>query len=169
MRRLDAGAGVAAAGGLLLLVSLFLDWYGPYSAWTIFEAVDLVLAAIGLLAVAAFLRRSGIESRLPDIPLLALGVAAIVLVVSQLVNHPPAAIELDAGDGAWLGLAGAALLLAGALMSVARISLAVSVEHREAPRREASAPPPDPPPTGAGTGRAAEDETVKLTDPDRPA
>jgi hypothetical protein len=76
-----------------------------------------------------------------------LGAAAVVLTASQLIDGPPAAFDLDPQTGAWLGLAGAALLLAGGLMSVARVSF--SVEQRE--------PPPD-----------AESETVKMRPPDRP-
>jgi hypothetical protein len=161
-RRLDAGAGVAALGALLILVSLFLDWYGTdrqgVSAWTVFEVIDLVLATIALLAISTFLSRSGFERRLPEAPLLLLGGGALVVVFSQLVNKPPAVAGSDAGleTGAWLGLAGAALLLAGALMSVARVSLALSVEHRERMERQ-PAPRADP-----------DTETVKLTPPEPP-
>ena len=151
-RRLDAGATVAAVGALLLLVSLFLDWYGDrregYSAWTLFEALDLVLAALALLALSTFLSRT-FEPRLPEAPLMVLGGAALVLTASQLIDAPPAVAlsDLDLQTGAWLALAGAALLLAGAFMSVARVSF--SVEHRE--------PPPHP-----------DTETVKMQPPDQP-
>jgi carbon starvation protein CstA len=153
-RRVDAGAVVAAAGAALLLVSLFLDWYGDdteaFSAWTIFEVIDLLLAAIALLAISTFLSRAGIEPRLPTAPLLLLGGAALVLTASQLIDEPPAVTfaDLELQTGAWLALAGSALLLAGAFMSVARVSF--SVEHRE-PR------PATPPP---------ETETVKMRPPE---
>jgi hypothetical protein len=157
-RRLDAGAVVAAAGALLLLVSLFLDWYGDrdegFTAWTVFELIDVLLAAIAVLTLSTFLSRSEIESRLPQVPLLVLGSAALVLTASQLIDKPPvvALSELELQTGAWLALAASALLLAGAFMSVARVSF--SVEHRE-PR--VGSPPP-------------ETETVKLTkQPDEPA
>jgi carbon starvation protein CstA len=152
-RPLDAGAAVAAAGAVLLLVSLFLDWYGDdrhgYSAWTVFEVVDLVLAAIALVTLSTFLSTSGVEPRLPRAPLLVLGSAALVLTASQLIDGPPATAltQFDLQTGAWLALAGSALLLAGAFMSVARVSF--SVEQR------------DP--------RAAETETVKMPPPDPPA
>jgi carbon starvation protein CstA len=151
-RQLDAGAALAAAGAVLLLVSLFLDWYGDdghgYSAWTVFEVVDLALAAIALVTLSTFLSRSGIEPRLPHAPLLLLGGAAVVLTVSQLIDEPPAVAlaEFDLQTGAWLALAGSALLLAGAFMSVARVSF--SVEQRESPVSETETvkmPPPDSP------------------------
>ena len=155
-RRVDAGAVVAALGALLLLVSLFLDWYGDrdegYSAWTVFEVVDLLLAGIGLVAISTFLSRVEIERRLPQAPLLLLGGAALVLTASQLIDAPPAVAlsDLDLQTGAWLALAGSALLLAGAFMSVARVSF--NVERRE--------PQPGTPPP--------ETETVKLTEHDKP-
>ena len=155
-RRLDAGAVVAAGGAVLLLISLFLNWYGDggegYSAWTLFEVIDLLLAAIALLAISTFLSLSGVEPRLPRAPLLVLGGAALVLTAAQLIDAPPAVAtsELDPQTGAWLALAGSALLLAGAFMSVARVSF--SVEHRE-PR--AGTPPP-------------ETETVQMRPPDEP-
>jgi carbon starvation protein CstA len=154
-RPLDAGAAVAAGGAVLLLISLFLDWYGydghGYSAWTLFEVIDLLLAAIALIAISTFLSRSGVEPRLPQAPLLLLGAAAIVLTVSQLIDAPPAVAlaDFDIETGAWLALAGSALLLAGAFMSVARVSF--SVEHRAPAASE-----PEP-------------ETVKMPPPDSPA
>ena len=154
-RRIDAGALVAAAGAVLLLVALFLDWYGDeneaISAWTVFEVIDLLLAGVALLVLSTFLNRSGVDRRLPDVSLVLLGLVAIVLVVSQLINHPPAVSggELDPKAGAWLALAGSALILAGAVMSVARVSFSVE-------RREGTGPPVPPP---------AESETVKLDEP----
>ena len=54
--RFDAGTGLVAVGAVLLLVSLFIDWYDPGGdAWAVFESLDLVLAGAavcGLLAVA---------------------------------------------------------------------------------------------------------------------
>ena len=150
-RRVDAGALAAAAGAVLLLVALFLDWYGApanENAWRVFEVLDLVLAAIAVWVLVGFLRRAGIDQRLPDAPLTLLGAVALLVVFSQLVNDPPRVAGADAGleTGAWLALAGAAVILAGALMSVARVSF--SVERREA------APAP-----------ASETETVKLQEP----
>jgi hypothetical protein len=169
-RRLDAGAVVAAVGGLVLLVSLFLDWYGDegegVSAWTVFEVVDLVLAALAALAITTLISRSELERRLPDAPLIALGVTALVVVVAQLVNHPPAVNGADADPevGLWLALAGAAVLLAGALVSSARVSLSVMVEHHE----RGGAPPPGAPADPVAAADPAAD-TVKLDDPSRPA
>ena len=48
-QRFDAGNALVAVGAVVLLVSLFLDWFGPpdggtgVSAWTTFEVLDLLL------------------------------------------------------------------------------------------------------------------------------
>lgn len=150
--RIEAGPVVAVLGALLLLVSLFLDWFAPgTSAWTAFEVLDLLLAAI---AVAAILSAGGLL--LPELAVLdrrwlvPLAVAALVIVGSQIVNPPPAAGNGDAEPGAWLGLAGALLMAAGALLSFGRVRFAVTVEGRD-PRRRVPAvdtrknPPPSEP------------------------
>ena len=142
-RRIDAGPVLAALGALLLLVSLFLDWYEEdvsgekATAWNVFEVLDLVLAASALAALAVL---AGLFARnLPLAPraLLPLGAVAFIVAGSQLIDPPPIVGE-DASveAGAWLALAGAALMLAGGIMSVARVSLAF------APRDDLPAPTP---------------------------
>jgi hypothetical protein len=142
-RRIDAGPVMAALGGLLLLVSLFLDWYETdvsgerASAWNVFEVLDLALAASALGALTVL---AGLFARtLPLAPrsLLPLGTIAFVVAGSQLLNPPPVVgDDASVEAGAWLALAGSALMLAGAIMSFARVSLAV------APRDDLPAPVP---------------------------
>jgi hypothetical protein len=131
---------VAAVGAILLLVSLFLDWFDPgLTAWTVFEIADLLLAAIALAALVAAAASFGVRGPLREGTLLPLGIVASVLVIGALLNHPPAAIGADPRSGAWLGLAGALLLAIGGLLTVAHVSLAVDVQRSEA------VPPPPPP------------------------
>lgn len=133
--RIDVGPLIVIPGALLLLVSLFLDWYEPgLDAWKVFEVLDLVLAAIALACLLVAAHRLG--AALPGAgamsrALPALGIAALVIVASQAINHPPAAVGEDADTGLWLALAGAALLALGAVLSTSRISLAVNVEGRQ--------------------------------------
>ncbi len=140
---------VVALGAVLLLVSLFLDWYGfgsgpdsdGLSAWTAFELVDLILALLALAAIAAAIEsllRS--RPRLPERIGAIAGPAALLLVAASLINEPPAAqgFDSDLEIGAWLGLAGAALMCAGALLAFNRISLVVT------PRERATTTPPPP-------------------------
>ena len=173
------GPPIAIVGALLLLVSLFLDWYEPdVTAWTVFEVLDLVRAALALACLLGAAARLGVGvpgGRALSSHLAVFGVLALVLVLSQLINHPPAAFEDDPETGLWLGLGGAGLLALGALLSVTRISLAVDVEPRESgapgasPVGEQAAgqhagaparPGPEPP-----AGRGGETATAPLDAP----
>ena len=141
--QLPIGPLVAAVGAILLIVSLFLDWYEELTGFTVFEFLDLLLVGLALATVGSLAAAMGVI-RTPLRPGLPLGVAllALVTVVSQLVNDPPAVAGANGRDqdiGIWLALGGAALMVAGAVMSAARI--AISVEPRD---RRAAAPPPAP-------------------------
>ena len=50
--RVSPGETIAAASGIALFVFLFFHWFGGASAWQVFDVVDLLLAAIAILAVA---------------------------------------------------------------------------------------------------------------------
>ena len=139
-RRIPIGALVGAGGALLLVVSLFLDWYGDVSAFTSFEVLDLVLAGLGLGVLLALAEPLGLGARLPGPSPVVLGVAAVAIVVSQLINEPPAVVNFRLELGAWLGLAGALLMVVGSLPEVARVSLALDVEQRGSAAADSEAP-----------------------------
>jgi peptidoglycan/LPS O-acetylase OafA/YrhL len=146
--RINGGQALVAIGAIALIVSLFLSWYEPgRSAWTVFEVWDIVLAAIGIAALAAIVpaRRTDVrdEHIVPERWLPALAGAALVIVVVSLINHPPAARGASPEVGAWLALGAAILLGAGAILSRARISLVITLRSRE---RASTAPPPPPAP-----------------------
>ena len=137
-RRIEAGPIVVVLGAVLLLVSLFLEWFARGAdAWTVFEIVDLLLAAP---AIGAALAALGLL--MPELALLErrwvapLAFAALVLVVSQLIDPPPAVVEGELGAGAALALAAALLLLAGALLSFSRVRFALTVEGRDPRQRQ---------------------------------
>jgi hypothetical protein len=137
-QRFDAGPGLAAGGALLLLLSLFVEWFSPgLSGWNAFEALDVLLAALALAALAlavARLRDPGpAEGRL----LLAIGALGLLAVLVQLVDRPPllADARTDVSVGPWLALAACALVLVGGLLSSARIAVTVSVSGRDPRRR----------------------------------
>jgi peptidoglycan/LPS O-acetylase OafA/YrhL len=147
--RINGGQALVAIGAIVLIVSLFLNWYEPgRSAWTVFEVWDIVLAAIAIAAIAAILpaRRSDVrdEHMVPERWLPALAGAALVIVVVSLINHPPAARGSSPEAGAWIGLAASILLVSGALLNRARISLVITL-RAERPSATASPPPPPPP------------------------
>jgi len=139
----DGGRIVVALGAALLFASLFVDWYGfgnggphegGFSAWTAFELVDVLLALLAVAAIAAALEPMvrG-RSHLPAGTASAAGPVALLLVVVSIVNVPPAAQGLDSDleVGAWLALAGAAIMCAGALLAFNRISLVVTPRERK--------------------------------------
>ena len=130
VRRLEAGPLLVGLGALILLVSLFLEWYAPDdSAWAIFETWDVVLAALCLGALVAVAGRMGVGGARPDSWLLVPAVVAFVIVVVSLLDHPPAARGFgnDPEVGLWLALAATLLMVVGALLSVTRISIAVNL------------------------------------------
>jgi len=161
-RPVAIGPLLAGLAALLLLVSLFLDWYEPgLTAWTSFEVLDLVLAALalGTLAVAAqSLGADFLRTRLPDGLLLGAAAAILVIVVSQLVNHPPRALARDPDVGIWLALGAALVLLAGAALGSSNVSV---VRVEETPGRDA--------PPRAPAGHEEPTRPIPPTDPDRPA
>jgi hypothetical protein len=151
-RRIDAGPLIALIGALALLVSLFLDWYRPHiTAWEVFEIEDLVLAAVAVVTILAAAALAGV--RVPEVPAAWLGWAAgiaLVLVVAALLNHPPAALGADPQEGLWIALAGAVLMAAGALLSLAQVHIRVDVEGRRRRRVHADDPTTPMPPTDPG-------------------
>ncbi len=132
MRRFEVGPILVGLGAILLLVSLFLDWYGGLTAWDAFEVVEVMLAT---LAVTALVIAVGLLA--PDVeyverrwlPAVVLGV--VLLVAAEVVNPPPAAGEQDPTTGAWIAVGSALVMLAGAVLTFGRVSLAVSVEGRD--------------------------------------
>jgi hypothetical protein len=138
MRRAEPVAGL---GGLLLLVSLFLPWYGvdatvaadgdplvmPYLAvveditgWQAFTVIDILLALLALLAIAVpvvSLATSGPAKSIGTAVLAsAFGWLAVLLVAIRLVDSPADGLGLR--YGAWLALAGALLAWVGSWLSL---------------------------------------------------
>jgi hypothetical protein len=141
-RKLDTAPLLAALGGLLLFVSLFLHWYQPaLSAWTVFEVWDLVLAVLAVAVVWVAVSDAFLEARAGDRVLAALGAAAFVIVVSQIVNHPPAAQGAKPQIGAWLALFASALMAAAGALRMGGVSLSLTLSG---PSREDEREPPAP-------------------------
>lgn len=172
---MDGGRLVVALGAVTLLVSLFLNWYGAgrgfgdeaFTAWTAFELVDLLLALLALAAIAAALEPMirG-TSHIPDTVGAAAGPAALLLVIVSIINFPPAAqgFEAELEVGAWLALAGAAIMCVGALLALNRVSLVVT--RRDDAPHTSGPQAPSPVYRGEDT-RAAETQTQPLPPHDR--
>jgi hypothetical protein len=139
MRRIEIGPLLVALGALVLLVSLFLEWYADLTAWEAFEISDLLLAVAALAALAAAAGVLAPELAYLDRPWLpATVVTAALLVVALILSPPPVAEGADLDSGAWLAFGSVLVMLAGAVLTVARLSLALAVEGRE-PRRRVAA------------------------------
>jgi hypothetical protein len=139
--RINASQILVVAGAVVLFASLFLGWYEPrfagesaLSAWTAFELGDILLAGLCVIAIAAVIplpREGGAATLVAARWLPLLGVAALAFVAISLVNDPPAVRDRGLEAGAWIGLAGAALLAIGGLLSFARVSLVVTLRPTE--------------------------------------
>ena len=156
--RVDGALGLAAAGGVLLLISLFLDWYQPgLSAIEVFEITDLLLAGLAIGAVTLALRATTAEPGYEDPRtdwLAAIGIAATVIVLWEIVDNPPAVAGNAVEAGAWLGFIGAVAIAFGSLLWSSRVSLVLTLRPREStddaaePAPIAAGPQPDDPATG---------------------
>ena len=158
-RRFELGPILVALAALVLLVSLFLDWYGSLSAWDAFELVDVLLAALAVMGVIG-----GLGALLPELGyverrwLPPLVLVTAVIVAAEIINPPPAAADLTADAGAWIAFAAAIVMLIGAVLSLGRVSLSVSVDRRDGPQR-----------VSAVDERQQTTETGAVVVPDRPA
>jgi hypothetical protein len=182
-RNLEAGALLIGLGAILLFVSLFLEWYQPgVEAWDVFEVWDLVLAALAVAALVAVASRMGYGPPRPASWVLAPAIAALVIVVYAFLDPPPATTGLpdgDPGTGLWLALVAVVLMTAGAVLSVARISVAITsapsafggtpAAHGDPMGMPATAAPATTPTGAPGLGgRFVRREEPVVTDPGAP-
>src|ERR1700754_1821534 len=131
-RRFEAGPILVAVGAIVLIVSLFLDWYGSLTAWDAFEVVEVLLAPLGATAFVV-----AIGELVPDIevgdrrwlPAIVLTIA--VLVAAEIINPPPAAGGQDPASGAWIAFGAAIVMFLGTVLTFGRVRFAVSVEGKQ--------------------------------------
>jgi hypothetical protein len=167
-RRFDIGPFVLALGALLLLVGLFLEWYGDFNAWDAFEITDVLLAALAVAGLAAAIGLLTPDANYVDKRLLPwiVGVA-FVIVLAEILNPPPGAGDQDLGTGAWLGFGGVILMVIGSVLSLTKVSFNVAVEGRDR-RRRVAAVDHRPPPTETGAPVARSSEPLLHPRPDEP-
>lgn len=173
--QLAVGPVVAAVGAVLLIVSLFLDWYEGLTGFTVFEFIDLLLVLLALATIASLAGGLGLVKPAPS-PTVSLGVAlfTIFVVLTQIINDPPAAVGPGGPEqdiGIWLALSGGAIMVAGAVLGYASISLAFEPRSRRSDRDATGAespPPPARPDPAPGRPVADDDPTRPLSDPAAP-
>ena len=109
LRRVRTWEWLTGLAGVVLLVSLFLPWYGAGDAtatgWESFAITDFLLALLALMAIAlpvitAFQRTAAVPQAWTALIMLVV-VPAIVAVAFRLINLPGEGLERELG--AWLG------------------------------------------------------------------
>jgi uncharacterized protein DUF2510 len=151
---------IAAAGGALLVVSLFLAWFsvdgGSASLWEVASGIDIVLALLGIAAAAiAGARVAGGALPAPPEALKWIGVVAATIVLAYVIESD------NLGFGAFLGLLAALAILGGAILAerpdlAGRVADAAGI----ADERPAAAPP-----SGLGSGSSTSTPAGSTTPP----
>ena len=129
---MSTGDVIAAAGGLVLFVSLLLDWYGDANAWQVFNVIDVLLAVIALLAIGLVVIRLAGDQGLrfaAERLVLVCGLIAVVVTLAFLAEGS------DRRIGAFLSVLGAAAIAFGAYTSIGERSEASSGDSRRGRRR----------------------------------
>jgi amino acid transporter len=135
LRRLRVGEWIVGACGVLLLVALFLAWYGEPSttAWEAFTVLDVILALLALAAIAVPVVTA--THRVPALPLATesltalFGIVGVLLVLIRVLNLPG---EADAREiGLWLGLLATLGIAAGALIGMRDERLSPDGRHTD--------------------------------------
>jgi hypothetical protein len=130
--RLTTGDIVAGVGGIVLLISLFLPWYGVSvdvagfsasesgSGWEALGFIDILLFLISVAAIAVVAARAAgmLPAEIPGaVALLALGALAVLLVIYRIIDIPvedvPDEVDLSRKVGVFIALIGAAAVAYG--------------------------------------------------------
>jgi hypothetical protein len=150
--RLRGGELLTGVGAVALVVSLFLEWVGPVGAtgWDALGWLVLALVVIAVLCAAGLVVLTAADRPVTHIVAAAVvtatiaPVALLVLALRALVFQPGANDVTTVEYGAWIGLAGAALLTVGAWWSLAD-------ERTDAPESAYVPPAPRPAPPPASS------------------
>ena len=138
LSRLRSGELIAAAGGVGLLLVMFLDWYAAggttevggrdieisvgFNAWQAFDVTDVLLALAALAALGlAILTASRRSPALPvagTVVTTGLGMLATLLVFYRILNQPGPNEFVEVKFGAFLGFLCALAIAAGGLRAM---------------------------------------------------
>jgi hypothetical protein len=132
--RLTTADMIAAAGGIVLLISLFLPWYGvsvdvagfsaseSASGWEVLSLIDIILFLCAVVAIGVVAAKAA-GALPPDVPdalvLFAVGALALLLCVFRLIDIPapgdvPDEVDLSRKIGVFIALlSSAAIAYAG--------------------------------------------------------
>jgi hypothetical protein len=135
----DLSTALVAVGAVAVLISLFLDWYEPgLDAFDAFELTDWLLVALAVGALVMIGTEAWSGGGTPSNRLAWICGFLAFLVIAQLLDPPPAARGASREIGAWVALGGSALMVAGAVLALAQISVTIDVTERERRQRMAA-------------------------------
>src|SRR3954454_2795243 len=150
LRRLRVGEGVMALSGVALLVSLFLPWYErggtSVSGWDSFTVIDVLLAAIAVFALPSVVAAATQPTTAVPISFESLsvlfGLVASVLTLIRVLDVPDfGGAGWGPAAGAYVGLAGAVGVAAGALVAIRDERLSPPGKHTDQTGRPVPPPP----------------------------
>jgi hypothetical protein len=141
---------IAAGGGLVLFISLFLSWFGDFSGWETLDFTDIVLAVIALLALAVGASiATGNALNVPGGPgetLSAAGLIAFAMVATLIFEGD------ERKFGIFLALIATIAILVGAFQLARGPAAPRAPRARAASDAPTQTQPPPPPPPSQGTG-----------------
>lgn len=120
LRRLRVGEWLVGVSGLVLLVSLFVPWYDGRTGWESLGLLDVLLAVVGLAALAVPVATAAY--RVPALPLALQSLTALIAVVTlvcvfaRVLNLPDWASDRE--WGLWLALLATAGVVIGGLLAM---------------------------------------------------
>jgi hypothetical protein len=124
LRKLRNGDWIALVSGVVLVVALFLPWYGAggetVSGWQELSIIDVVLAVCALFGIAQWFFTA--QQPTPAVPLAVAGlgawagVVAVILTLIRVIDSPADGLGVE--YGAFVALAASAGLFTGAWRSL---------------------------------------------------
>jgi hypothetical protein len=133
--RMSQGQMVAAAGGVVLVIALFLDWEsGLGDAFDVYSGMDIIMLIIAIIAIVWGVSAGLAAVTVPALSGLLVGLLGMIALGWALGSDLE---DPSAGFGAWLGLV-AAMAIAWGGLGAPRRTAAVS-------SRSPAAPPPAAP------------------------
>jgi hypothetical protein len=157
--RLGTGELIAGASGVVLLIALFLPWYGvdlevagasiggDVNAWEAMGFIDILLFLVAVAAIAVPLARAA-GSLSEDVPaglaVLVAGAFGLVLVLFRLIEVPGPDVPAIAGDTIDVGRKAGVFVALVATAGIAYSGWRASAEAEPGATTPAAAPPPSP-------------------------